>query len=110
MDRDQRDPGDLELTREGSSPYRSTFTIEEAKQAQLTGKPDSNWSKYPAAMLRARAIATGARAYAADLLDGCYDPEEIEEPAQVRGSRVDAGAPPRVAEEPAHDPPTGRWP
>lgn len=101
----------LELSRDGSSPYRSTFTIEEARAAGLIttnrdGSP-GNWTKYPAAMLRARAITAGARAYAADLLDGCYDPEEIEEqPAQVRGARVDAGAPPDVS-EPAHDPQTG---
>lgn len=99
----------LELSREGSSPYRATFTIEEAKVAGLIGKPDSNWTKYPAAMLRARAITAGARAYAPDLLDGCYDPDEIEpEAAQVRGSHVVTGAPPEVHEEvPLHDPQTG---
>jgi hypothetical protein len=41
-----------ETKRVGSTPVKISFTIEQAKQAGLTGK--DNWRNYPAAMLRAR--------------------------------------------------------
>jgi hypothetical protein len=90
----------IELSRQGMEPAQFSFTMEEAKQAQLV-QGGGNWAKYPAAMLRARAITIGARAYAADIIDGCYDPEEIA-PTQVQGSRMEA-QPPSVP----HDPRTG---
>ncbi len=59
-------------------PTSMSFTIEEAKQAGLTGRgSDSNWSKYPAAMLRARALSALCRAVYPDLLLGVYDPDEL---------------------------------
>ena len=53
-----------------------TFTFEDAKRAQVTGNP--NWTKFPAAMLRARAITALARAVYPDLAMGIYDPDELE--------------------------------
>jgi hypothetical protein len=43
------------MKRKNGFEYTVTFTIEDAKQAQLI-KPDSGWDKYPANMLRWRAI------------------------------------------------------
>jgi len=54
----------------------STFTIEDAKRADLV-KPDSGWVKYPRAMLFSRAISQGARLYAPDAIGGVYTDEEI---------------------------------
>lgn len=53
-----------------------TFTFEDAKRAQVTGNP--NWTKFPAAMLRARCITALARAVYPDLAMGIYDADEIE--------------------------------
>lgn len=52
------------------------WTIEEAKQAGLTGK-GGPWSQYPPAMLRARCISAVARAAFPDSIGGMYTPEEL---------------------------------
>lgn len=63
-----------------------SFTLEDARRAYLVpAKPDSGWTKYPQAMLRARAISSMARAMFPDAVMGAsYTPEElqaIEQPA-----------------------------
>lgn len=67
-----------ETKRAGSEPVRLTFTIEQAKAANLTGK--DNWRKWPAAMLRARCGAHLARAVYQDVVAGIYDPDELDAP------------------------------
>ena len=52
------------------------FTIEDANIAKLSG---ANWTKYPAAMLRARAISGCARQEYPEALLGFYTPEEVSE-------------------------------
>ena len=60
--------------------YSATFTLEDAKRAGLLGKTGSNWSKYPAAMLLARATSACCRQACADVLAGVsYVPEELGE-------------------------------
>jgi hypothetical protein len=71
-----------ETERVGEGVTRMTFTIDEAKTAGLTSK--DNWTKYPAAMLRARCIASLARAVYPDVLMGVYEEDEI----QVRPTTV----------------------
>lgn len=58
-------------------PTQMTYTIEQAKLANLTGK--DNWKKDPAAMLMARASSRLARAVYPDLCVGLYTPDEIED-------------------------------
>jgi len=66
----------IEFRRANFEPVRGTFTTEEAQQAKLTGK--DTWRNYPANMLRARAVANGARMIGPDLLMGMsYTPEEM---------------------------------
>lgn len=67
---------EVEACRPGGKPCKISFTIEDAKAAGLTGK--DNWRKYPAAMLRARAIAAACRAVFPDVFIGVYTPEELE--------------------------------
>jgi hypothetical protein len=63
-----------ETQREGHpSPQRVTWTLTDAKRAGLNG---DNWTKYPRAMLAARAKAELARDVYPDVLAGCYDPDE----------------------------------
>jgi hypothetical protein len=66
----------VRLTRPGCAPYTSTFTRQDAERAGLWNS--ATWRKYPRAMLRARAITAGARAYAADAFSGSvYTREEL---------------------------------
>ena len=58
-------------------PKPIRWDMERAKRAGLLGNP--SWQKYPAAMLRARAISEAARAWANDALYGfIYTPEELD--------------------------------
>lgn len=60
---------------EVGDPTRMSWTIEQAKNAGLTGK--DNWRKYPAAMLRARCAAAICRAVYPDTLLGVYETDEL---------------------------------
>jgi hypothetical protein len=51
------------------------WTLEDARKAGLL--TNDNWSKYPRAMLRSRAISEAARTYFPDIIAGLYTPEEI---------------------------------
>ncbi len=114
--RDDDECASVRLSRAGMPPYVSTFSRADAERAGLWGS--ATWRKYPRAMLRARAITAGARAYAADCFAGSvYTPDELrggddrdEQPAQrvqQPAERVEAAAPPAVIEahgEPATQP------
>lgn len=57
---------------------KSSFTIEEAAKAKLTGK--DNWLNYASDMLFARAVSRGVRTYCPDIFNGSpvYVPGELE--------------------------------
>ena len=98
----------LLLTHPNGDVHEETFTIKDAQTAGLV-KSGSPWTKYPKAMLRARAISAGIRAAAPDIGMGIYDPEElttIEQPRQIEQPAQDTeaqGAEIEVIEQP--DPP-----
>lgn len=70
------------FTESGKTVGESTFTIEDAKRAGLL-RGGGNWDKFPRAMLFARAITQGARAYCADVFVApAYDPEELAPEAE----------------------------
>jgi len=54
-----------------------TWTIEQAKKANLTGK--DNWKNYPRAMLRARVVSEGIRTVFPGVVLGVYTPEEVQD-------------------------------
>jgi len=58
-----------------------SFTSEDAHRAGLQG---DNWRKYPAQMLRARALSGICRAVYPDLLLGVYSEGELEEPREEK--------------------------
>lgn len=71
-----------------------SFTIEDARQANLTGK--ETWKAFPQAMLRARCISAVARMAFADSIGGMYTPEEMgatvnEDGEIVNGVAVSTG-------------------
>jgi hypothetical protein len=53
-----------------------TWTIEQAQRIGLV-KPNSGWSKYPRAMLRARCLSEGIRTVFPGCLGNMYAPEEV---------------------------------
>jgi hypothetical protein len=54
-----------------------TFTIQEARRANLTTK--AIWNSYPANMLRARVISIGVRMVAPGVILGIYTPDEVSD-------------------------------
>ena len=86
--RDDDECASVKLTRPGCAPYVSTFTRQDAERAGLWGS--ATWRKYPRAMLRARAITAGARAYAADAFSGSvYTREELNATSHDEEPRVE---------------------
>ncbi len=83
----------------------STFTIEDAKRADLV-KPDSGWVKYPRALLFARSISQGARIYCPDAIGGMYTDEEIRSipPKPDDSSPLDETEPPDEGQQPTGEP------
>ena len=80
-------------------PKPIRWDMERAKRAGLLGNP--SWQKYPAAMLRARAISEAARAWANDALYGfIYTPEELDS-NRLPDSDPDTGEPVHNAPAPA---------
>jgi len=67
--------------RKGRVERALTFTMADAKAAELTGK--AMWKKYPRNMLAARAKTALARDVYPDLLMGLYDPDELGSDAPV---------------------------
>lgn len=75
----------LELTHPDGSTHTETWDTQRAKTAGLTGR--DMWRKYPDTMLRARCVSSAARAFAGDVLAGCYSVDEVNE---ISRGRVDA--------------------
>jgi hypothetical protein len=88
---------EIKLTINGKS-MSSRWTIEQARKAGLV-KADSNWVKYPDAMLRARAVSAGVRMLAPQIVCGEYTPEEVEDfvsdarPADAQPAEISSDAP-----------------
>lgn len=88
--------------------FRSVWTMERAKQAGLVGK--DVWRKYPAAMLKARAITEAARDACEEALSGMhYTPEElgadnVDEDGIPTGVTVEHGTLQRDDDQPAPEP------
>lgn len=93
----------LRLTRGGVS-YEQSWTLEDAKRAQLLGK-SGPWQTYPGAMLRARAISAAVRAFCPDVIGGggLYTPEEAQD---IEPQGASSGSPEvRVLSEALHEAP-----
>jgi len=80
----------------GKEVYVSTFTMQDAKKANLV-KFGGAWNKYPRAMLFSRALSQGARIVAPDAISGAYTLEELQSISDKPASVV-IEDPPEVAE------------
>src|SRR5262245_20784916 len=78
----------LKATRPSGVSFTGIYSIEEAFMAGLVTK--DGWKRYPAAMLRARAIALVARVIAPDMISGMYTPEELGADVDAEGAVVGA--------------------
>lgn len=72
----------VRLTAPDGSSMEEQWDKERAIKAGLWNGKD-NWRKYPEAMLTARAITSAGRAFAADVMFGCYVQDEADEFASV---------------------------
>lgn len=64
------------MKRKNGFEYQLTFTLDDAKKAGLI-KPDSGWSKYPANMLRWRAVGFCADVVFPDVIGGMKRADEM---------------------------------
>lgn len=80
----------IEFFERGESLGESSFSMEDATRAGLAGK--QVWKAYSKAMLWARAISQGARAYTPDVFNGAiYTPEELGAVVNAEGDVIDVG-------------------
>lgn len=88
----------IEAQRPGGRATQFTFSMEDAKRANLVGK--GPWQTYPQAMLRARCISAMARAMFPDALSGIvYTPEELGAQIDDDGDVIDVPAGPDVPDD-----------
>ena len=78
---------ELLLTHRDGTTHAEVWDVERAKKAGLWGGAGS-WSNYPEAMLTARCTSSAARAFAGDVLAGCYSMDEVRE---ISGGTVNMG-------------------
>lgn len=74
-----------------------SFTMDDAKKAGLTG--NQTWSKYPAAMLRARCISAVARMAFPECIAGMYVPGELGDDVQVTDNGEVVSAAPSIDQD-----------
>lgn len=81
----------IEFFERGESLGESVFTIEDAQRAELVGK-GGPWKQYPKAMLWARAMSQGARAFTPEVFNGSvYTPDELGATVNAEGDVIDIG-------------------
>lgn len=105
---DQQAVAELVRADDPEYTFSVTWTLERAQAAGLLGK--NNWKRYPAAMLKARAITEVAREGASDALYGViYTPEELGAETDAEGEVIDLPAT-AVSDRPATQPPAAPTP
>lgn len=93
----------LRLVKPSGDEHIETFALEDAQVAGLLDMRDDqkpyrvNWYRHRTKMLRARCISGGMRAFAPDVTNGLYTPDELED---IRAQEQSA-TPAMKAEEPA---------
>jgi hypothetical protein len=80
---------EIEWYESGKKVHISSFTIEEAEQAGLFGKPQALWEKYPRDMLYARALTRGAKVVCPQRLAGL----DLDEEASIPDEAIEVVSP-----------------
>lgn len=94
----------LKLERVGQEPHTSTYSLEDARRAGLSG---DNWTKHPAAMLRARCVTAAGKAFMPDVLAGVYLPDELPSDEPARTHEAPENVLDAIAEAPVTKPAAG---
>jgi hypothetical protein len=92
----------LHLVHPNGDKHTETFSLEDAKRAGLSS--NSNYSKFPKAMLRSRAITAGLKSIGWEGAVGAYDPDELrsdEFPEPTPAVTVTQPEPPAATVEPS---------
>ena len=92
---------DATFSHPAGGSLRISWTFEQAKKANLTGK--DNWKNYPRAMLRARLIAEGVRAVYPAAIGGMLIAEEAQDMPRQE-IEINPAKQERVIEQPAFYP------
>jgi hypothetical protein len=94
---------EIEFFEDGESIGVSSFSMEDAHKAGLTGGSHDMYAKYPRNMLWARAMTNGQRWFCPDVADGAiYSSDELEEVTAPPEITID-GEPVEVGETDDHD-------
>lgn len=100
---------DATFSHKAGGKLRMSWTIEQARKANLTGK--DNWKNYPRAMLRARCIAEGVRAVYPAALGGMLVAEEaMDLPAENGIKAIDPATGEVIQPKPTPRPEQPVWP
>lgn len=92
----------LHLVHPNGDKHTESFTLEDAKRAGLAS--NSNYSKFPKAMLRSRAITAGLKSIGWEGAVGAYDPDEIRSEEFPSSAAVKVSQPEPVVVRPKfHD-------
>lgn len=94
------------ITRRGRAPVTRTFSLEDAKTANLLGK-DGPWKTYPYRQLAWRAFWFAARDAAADILRGMAGAEELADYQPMEPAPARAEIPKPKAKTPTMGDPVG---
>lgn len=86
----------LRLTSPNGETHVETWDKARAQAAGLWGGKDP-WKRYPQTMLQARCVATAGRAFAGEVMFGCYEQDEMDELAGRRPPQPEQSAPPTPA-------------
>ncbi len=86
----------LRLTSPNGETHVETWDKARAQAAGLWGGKDP-WKRYPQTMLQARCVATAGRAFAGEVMFGCYEIDEADEIAGRRPPQPEQAAPPPPA-------------
>ena len=79
------------MKRTNGFEYTSIFTMDDAKRAGLI-KPEGGWDKYPANMLRWRAVGYCADIVFPDVIGGMLRPEELGATVSAEGDIIEGTA------------------
>ena len=87
----------LRLTSPAGETHTETWDKARATAAGLWNGKDP-WRKYPQTMLQARCVATAGRAFAGEVMFGCYEQDEMAEVAREPQAAPQAPAPQTAVE------------
>ena len=107
------------MKRKNGFEFTGTFTMADAKRAELV-KAKGAWARYPANMLRWRAIGYVADIVFPDVIGGMYRPEELGadvdsageqlEPVVIEAEVIETVTMPKLAKAPVAEPPVSITP